>query len=118
MSKNLLTVVIGVVWLAGQSATTPAVRVDAAQIFHDVETLAADDMEGRLPGSPGGEKARAYVLRRLKEAGVVPLGEGFERPFTFGELVSAQAAGDYAALRARGRRVFRVRPYDLAAYGV
>ena len=76
MSKNLLTVVIGVAWLTGQSTTTPAVRVDAAQIFHDVETLAADDMEGRLAGSPGGEKARAYVLRRLKEAGVAPLERG------------------------------------------
>jgi hypothetical protein len=41
-----------------------------------------------------------------------------DRPFTFGELISAQAAGDDAALRARGRRVFRVRASDLAAYGV
>jgi transaldolase/glucose-6-phosphate isomerase len=39
------------------------------------------------------------------------------RPFTFGDLIRAQAAGDYAALQARGRRVFRVRADDLAAYG-
>jgi transaldolase/glucose-6-phosphate isomerase len=41
-----------------------------------------------------------------------------DRGFTFGDLISAQAAGDYAALQARGRRVFRVRAADLAAYGV
>ena len=40
------------------------------------------------------------------------------RPFTFGDLIAAQAAGDFAALQDRGRRVFRVRAYDLAAYGV
>jgi len=39
------------------------------------------------------------------------------RPFTFGDLIKAQAAGDYAALQDRGRRVFRVRADDLAAYG-
>ncbi|MDQ1467802.1 MAG: transaldolase / glucose-6-phosphate isomerase [Actinomycetota bacterium] len=39
------------------------------------------------------------------------------RSFTFGDLVSAQAAGDYLALQERGRRVFRVRSDDLAAYG-
>ena len=39
------------------------------------------------------------------------------RSFTFGDLVSAQAAGDYLALQERGRRVFRVAADDLAAHG-
>jgi transaldolase / glucose-6-phosphate isomerase len=39
------------------------------------------------------------------------------RSFTFGDLVRAQAAGDYLALHERGRRVFRVRADDLAAHG-
>jgi hypothetical protein len=39
------------------------------------------------------------------------------RAFTFGELIQAQAAGDYLALQARDRCVFRVRGDDLAAYG-
>ncbi|MDQ1461956.1 MAG: transaldolase / glucose-6-phosphate isomerase [Actinomycetota bacterium] len=38
------------------------------------------------------------------------------RSFSFGDLVTAQAAGDYLALQERGRRVFRVRAADLAAY--
>jgi transaldolase / glucose-6-phosphate isomerase len=38
------------------------------------------------------------------------------RPFTFGDLVRAQAAGDYLALQERDRRVFRVRADDLASY--
>lgn len=104
MSKNLLTIVIGVAWLTGQSTTTPAVRVDAAQIFHDVETLAADDMEGRLAGSPGGEKARAYVLGRLKEAGVAPLSGGFERPFTFASRTQGERKGANLVGVIRGSR--------------
>ncbi|HVM11592.1 MAG TPA: hypothetical protein VM638_03825, partial [Actinomycetota bacterium] len=36
------------------------------------------------------------------------------RPYTFGELIAAQAAGDLAALRARGRPIVRARIEDLA----
>lgn len=60
---------------------TPA--VDGAQLLKDLETLAADDMEGRLPGTPGAAKARAYILRRYKEAGIQPIGDSYERPFAF-----------------------------------
>jgi hypothetical protein len=35
------------------------------------------------------------------------------RPFGFRRLISAQAAGDYAALKERGRRVVRVRLEDI-----
>ena len=76
---------------AGQRA--PAIHVDAARIFRDVATLSADDMEGRLAGRPGGEKARAYVLGRLKDAGVAPLGDTFERPFTFPSRTTGERKG-------------------------
>jgi hypothetical protein len=36
-----------------------------------------------------------------------------ERPFGFGRLIAAQAAGDYVSLKERGRRVARVRLEDL-----
>jgi Zn-dependent M28 family amino/carboxypeptidase len=57
--------------------------IDGAQLLRDLGTLAADDMEGRLPGTPGGAKARAYILRRFKEAGIQPIGDSYERPFSF-----------------------------------
>ena len=41
-----------------------------------------------------------------------------ESGFTFGELIEGQAAGDYQALEARGRRVLRVRLHDDPADGV
>ena len=41
-----------------------------------------------------------------------------ESGFTFGELIEGQAAGDFQALEARGRRVLRVRLHDDPADGV
>jgi Zn-dependent M28 family amino/carboxypeptidase len=80
----------GVLVLAGGQAATTPIRVDGAQIFRDVEVLADDDMQGRLAGSPGGDKAREYVLRRLRDAGLQPIGGTLERPFTF----PSRAAGE------------------------
>jgi Zn-dependent M28 family amino/carboxypeptidase len=69
---------VGAVPVGVQTAT-----VDGAQLLKDLETLSADDMEGRLPGTPGGARARAYILRRYKEAGIQPIGGSYERLFTF-----------------------------------
>jgi transaldolase/glucose-6-phosphate isomerase len=41
-----------------------------------------------------------------------------ETDFTFGELITAQAVGDYRALRQRGRRVLRVNLGPDAAAGL
>ncbi len=69
--------------LATQQPAAPPIQVDAAQVFRDVETLAADAMEGRQTGTEGGRRARAYIVDRLKTIGVAPVGGKFERPFTF-----------------------------------
>jgi len=37
------------------------------------------------------------------------------KPFTFGQVIAAQAAGDLAALKARGRRAMRVHLDDLVS---
>ncbi len=43
-------------------------------------------MEGRKFGTPGGAKARAYVIRRFAEAGLKPFfGDSFEQPATHKE---------------------------------
>lgn len=57
--------------------------IDGAQLLRDLEVLAADNMEGRLVGTPGSVRAREYVLKRFAESGIEPLGASYERPFTF-----------------------------------
>jgi Zn-dependent M28 family amino/carboxypeptidase len=100
----LLCATLGVLSSAAAQAPAAGIRVDAAQIFSDVEKLAADDMEGRLASSPGSEKARAYVLGRLKQAGVAPIGESFERPFTFTTRTGGERKGTNLVGVIRGTR--------------
>jgi hypothetical protein len=67
---------------ASQSARTSGL-IDSATLLSDLRILSADDMEGRLVNSPGGEKARAFVVERFKASGVQPFGTSYVEPFTF-----------------------------------
>jgi hypothetical protein len=77
----LLTVALSVP-IAGRQAAVSSKLIDAPQLLLDLKTLSADDMEGRLVGSPGGAKARAFVIDRFKALGVRPFGDSYEQPFT------------------------------------
>lgn len=69
---------------SGSQAAQPATStIQRDQLLADLRALSADDMEGRLTGSPGGAKARAFVVERFKAAGLKPFGASFESPFTF-----------------------------------
>lgn len=57
--------------------------IAADQVLADVATLAADDMEGRAVGSPGGVKARNYVHARFAQVGIQPFGESLLQPFSY-----------------------------------
>ncbi len=56
---------------------SPVAAAPGDRALEDVRILSADDMEGRLVGSPGGEKARAYILGRMREIGLVPVEQAF-----------------------------------------
>jgi Zn-dependent M28 family amino/carboxypeptidase len=68
--------------VAGQAPRHSAL-LDSAALLRDVQVLSADAMEGRRADTPGGARARAYVLERFKAAGLRPVGGAFEHPFTF-----------------------------------
>lgn len=48
----------------------PAIPEASRQLLEDLRILAHDDMEGRDTGSPGGERARDYIVARLEALGV------------------------------------------------
>lgn len=58
-----------------------SIPVNKTQLLTDLQTLSADDMEGRLVATPGGAKARAYVIERFKASGIAPMGPSYEHPF-------------------------------------
>lgn len=79
----------------------PAPQVDSARLVEDLRVLSADDMAGRAPGTPGGAKARAYVVRRFAELGLEPV----EAPFAFTTKDGARKTGVnvWAVVRGTGR---------------
>ena len=61
--------------------TATAIPAASQQLLDDVRILSADDMEGRDTGSPGGERARAYIVARLEAMGVEAPPVGRLQPF-------------------------------------
>jgi hypothetical protein len=56
--------------------------LDSARLIADITALAADSMEGRRIGTPGGARARTFLIAALKRIGIAPAGPQFEMPFT------------------------------------
>lgn len=69
--------------MAARQADVRSGLIDAPVLLRDLQTLSADDMEGRQVGTAGGAKARAFVIERFKASGLQPFGDSFEQPFTF-----------------------------------
>lgn len=79
---------------AVEPEAAPVAPTGYSQLMEDVRILSADDMEGRGTGTPGGEKARAYVVSRLEALNVAPA--------SFGRLQRFEATGRSA----EGARTF------------
>lgn len=56
--------------------------IESSQLWADLTTLAADDMEGRGAGTPGGERARNYIVSRFEQIGIAAPPMGRLQPFT------------------------------------
>lgn len=103
-------------FLAAGCATVPEPPTAAERAerwWSDVSTLAADDMEGRLTGTAGYQRAADYVVSRLKEIGLEPAGtDGYFQPVVFEEQF-VDPAGSSAALVSGGRETKLSIPGDL-----
>ncbi len=78
--------------VAAQAHRTSTV-IDATQLLADAQRLSSDDMQGRLIGSAGGIKARAFVVERFRAIGLKPFGASFESPFSFALSTGAVETG-------------------------
>ncbi|HQU83106.1 MAG TPA: M28 family peptidase [Pyrinomonadaceae bacterium] len=87
MKSVLFSIILVLVFLpvlAQKSSVPPKSKViNAEKLLKDIETLSADDMQGRGIGTEGGEKARKYVVSRFTETGIKPFGESYLHPFEF-----------------------------------
>ncbi|NSL89954.1 M20/M25/M40 family metallo-hydrolase [Chitinophaga solisilvae] len=58
---------------AGYMTAANAQKIEQKEVARIIQTLAADDMQGRSPGTPGIEKAAAFISSEFKKAGIKPL---------------------------------------------
>jgi Zn-dependent M28 family amino/carboxypeptidase len=77
----LFLLTIGPAVAVAQPAVQPAFT--PADLMASVSTLASGEMAGREAGTRGNEMARAWVRDQFRTAGLQPLGQTFELPFTF-----------------------------------
>lgn len=81
------------------SARSAAATVDAVRIESDLAILADDDMEGRDNLTPGGERARNWLIGRMSEIGLEPMGtDGFAQAFPEGVNLVGRIPGRDPAL--------------------
>jgi Zn-dependent M28 family amino/carboxypeptidase len=56
-------------------------QLDDARMLRDMSVLAHDSMAGRATGSPGAQRARAFLVAALEDAGIAPAYERMLRSF-------------------------------------
>lgn len=96
VARCLLALSLSLLIAAAPGQNTPT------QLEADVRTLSADDMAGRLSGTAGSAKARAYLIQRLKAIGVEPAYAAFEQPFTAKARDGSSYDGTNLIARIRG----------------
>ncbi len=66
----------------GQASRAALPALDSAQLLRDLFAIADDSMEGRRIGTPGGARARNYLVNRLRAIGLAPLRDSLPVHFT------------------------------------
>jgi Zn-dependent M28 family amino/carboxypeptidase len=95
------------------TVTPPTPEERATRWWSDVAALADDNMEGRLTGTPGYDRAAAYVVWQLQEIGLEPAGtNGFLQAVAFEEQF-VDAAASSAALVSGGNTTALGMPQDM-----
>ena len=64
-----------------RDAPPPPPPITEAEMRGAIGVLASDAFEGRMPGTPGGDKAAAYIAERFAAAGLDSMPGGFLQPF-------------------------------------
>ncbi|MBM5812173.1 MAG: M20/M25/M40 family metallo-hydrolase [Gammaproteobacteria bacterium] len=74
---------------ADQALDRAAAVMTEARYRESVAALAADEFEGRSPGTPGGERTVEYLERRFRELGLQPAnGDSFRQEVALVELTA------------------------------
>ncbi len=78
---------------AGHKPPPPSSDIDEAGFRDDLRILAADDFEGRRPGTPGEDKTVAFLTAQFRRLGLKPgNGDSYVQPVPLVETIADHAA--------------------------
>jgi len=115
---RLFALLAGTAVLSASQTPRPSTLIDSAALLNDLKVLSADDMQGRQVDTPGGEKARKYVIQRFTESGIRTFQATYEQPFTFsgrggaGERHGVNVVGHIDSMPPSGRYIVISAHYD------
>jgi hypothetical protein len=93
-----------------QRASAPAAvaTIDVQQLMADVRTLSGPEFEGRLTGTAGNERARAFIVRRFRDLGLEPVAGAHDQTFFVTRRARATVTTDPEADAGRATNVMAV----------
>src|SRR5262245_55810674 len=92
--------------LSACASARGAIDAETAAWWVTTEALSSDAMEGRDTGSPGYDRAAAYVAHRFERAGLTPAGDNrtyFQR-ISFDEIEIASEGATFSVAYATGAK--------------
>ncbi len=110
----------GSLGVAGENAAMEAARrsITVGELQAHAEVLADDALEGREAGSRGGQAAARYIVERMEEAGLVPMGLHGEYTQRFrGSMQNLLGAYRGASPELRDEWIVIGAHYDHVGYG-
>jgi hypothetical protein len=104
--KYCLAAAILAIALPGVAHAATAQTPRGKAWWADIEAIASDATEGRLPGSPGFDRAAAHVTKRFKAMGLGPAGAagGFAQPVALQSQTIDHGASSGSLIAADGTR--------------
>ena len=102
-----------VVFQASTGVAAAADAISADSLLQHIKDLSADSMEGRAPGTPGEEKAVAYITRQFQALGLKPGNP--DGTFIQNVDLLGYKAHPTAAFTARGKTIALRYPADYVA---
>lgn len=82
MKRSFLFFILLSIAVTACSPTQEQVTLNTDRLTEDLQTISADDMEGRKYGTEGNAKAREYVIGRFEEIGLQPFEGSYTHDFS------------------------------------